>query len=179
MGLGHTAEFPFDADDEHVPARDGSDFDGLNSEPVERGQEIVPKAEQRIAELETEVIAEKRKVVEGKRLLRDQMRLTNERTAECIRLREQLAAAQATIAEKNEALNYAAAAFRELAQENDGDYETAEQMEAAAAIPINQDALHEALARECERLANSAGDVFAKHWLLSEASCHRARKVKA
>ena len=40
----------------------------------------------------------------------------------------------AALAVKNEALQYAADAFRELAQQCDGDYETAEQIEAALAI---------------------------------------------
>ena len=52
----------------------------------------------------------------------------------------------------------------------------------AISTPINLDALHEALALECERLANVAGDepehvkALFSEWLREEAAAHRAKK---
>ena len=45
----------------------------------------------------------------------------------------------------------------------------------ALSIQCNQDALHEALAKECERLAKTHG-VGVMKWLCEEAAAHRARK---
>lgn len=81
-------------------------------------------------------------------------------------LKNELAAAQAVIEQMREY-------FDLIKQRFCGWHTVAEE---ALAQPANLDALHEARALECERLANSAGDVFAKHWLLSEASCRRAQK---
>lgn len=52
-----------------------------------------------------------------------------------------------------------------------------EQAEAALSTPINLDALHEALARECERLAHlfPRGSMHA-HKMLEEAAYHMAKK---
>lgn len=113
----------------------------------------------------------------------------------------QLAAAQTTIAQMREALtlmrkeaeNYGQAwarayvkEYRELipgaAKEQfdllaimQGKLDTV----ARSISPSNQDALHEALARECERLAvgldhDDTMNVF--NWLVAEAAAHRARK---
>ena len=47
---------------------------------------------------------------------------------------------------------------------------------AAMNAPANLDALHEARALECERLAKAHG-VGVMKWLLEEAAAHRARRL--
>lgn len=50
----------------------------------------------------------------------------------------------------------------------------------AIAATANRDALHEALARECERLAGqlrAAGQAGFADWLADEAAAHRARRI--
>ena len=88
-------------------------------------------------------------------------------------LLEQLAAAQATIAKMREAL------FT-CTPEGFCDFDSVR--EALSAPTSNLDALHEAMALECERLADVAGDepehvkAMFSEWLREEAAAHRARK---
>jgi len=111
------------------------------------------------------------------------------------RLREELAAAQATIArmrEKSEAAKNACMVAssgcshikthaecneaRQFAHATKINVETSlSALNEALSVPPNLDALHEALAKECERLAKTHG-VGVMKWLLEEAATHRARK---
>ena len=75
---------------------------------------------------------------------------------------EQLAAAQAMIAQMWEALRYCK------------EYIDGTVAAEALVLPNNQDALHEALALECERLAGVVTN--SRHLLREEAAAHRARK---
>lgn len=85
-------------------------------------------------------------------------------------LRAELAAAQATIADVRSNL-LAASCYIDCLGGNSKAYRIAH------AIPTNQNALHEALARECERLAGAEGvEEGHSDWLLKEAAAHRARK---
>ena len=90
-------------------------------------------------------------------------------------LLEQLAAAQATIAKMREAL------FT-CTPEGFCDFDSVR--EALSAPTSNLDALHEARALECERLADVAGDepehvkAMFSEWLREEAAAHRAKKGK-
>lgn len=97
---------------------------------------------------------------------------------------KELAAAQATIAQMREALKIVAQShawtqFGEcrsfgsdapLLNPSDAD----RLAHKALALQTNQDALHEALARECERLAGVVTN--SRHLLREEAAAHRARK---
>ena len=88
---------------------------------------------------------------------------------------KQLAAAQATIAKMREAL------FT-CTPEGFCDFDSVR--EALSAPTSNLDALHEARALECERLADVAGDepehvkAMFSEWLREEAAAHRAKKGK-
>ena len=85
---------------------------------------------------------------------------------------QKLAAAQATIAEMREAHKNVVreANLRDVLPIAMISHE-------ALALPTNQDALHEALARECERLADAEGvEEGHREWLREEAAAHRARK---
>lgn len=83
-------------------------------------------------------------------------------------LKQELAAAQATIAEMREALT--------LANNSPaGDFTDTRIIEALA-LPTNLDALHEALAKECERLMEMASEYKVRTLLYNEAAAHRARK---
>lgn len=103
--------------------------------------------------------------------------------AENTRLREELAAAQATIEQMREALTEVVDA--DECQDADGwlcfelSAEAYHRADAALSIPANIDALHEALAKECERLAKKRrllGDSSTALLLDIEAAAHRARK---
>lgn len=92
--------------------------------------------------------------------------------AENARLREELAAAQATIEQMGEAL-----------ENHSGNYKLSksecEKINAILAIPTNLDAMHEDRARECERLmkiAHKKLDTATAFWLYVEAADHRAKK---
>ena len=115
--------------------------------------------------------------------------------AENARLREELAAAQATIEQMREALESKVSISELLMEAHEdscrihddamfctcGAYD-AIRINKAIAIPTNLDALHEARALECERLADVAGDepehvkAMFSEWLREEAAAHRARK---
>ena len=85
-------------------------------------------------------------------------------------LKNELAAAQATIAEMREAIG-----AWERADGNEELQEAEAKLIKAMNTENNLDALHEALAKECERLAKAHG-VGVMKWLLEEAAAHRARK---
>ena len=115
--------------------------------------------------------------------------------AENARLREELAAAQATIEqmrEKSEAAKNACMVAssgcshikmhaecneaRQFAHATKINVETSlSALKEALSVPPNLDALHEARALECERLAKAHGMGVMK-WLCEEAAAHRARK---
>ena len=98
----------------------------------------------------------------------------------------QLETAQATIAEMREALDYSKKVqeFAKSVQTGAQDRELArmekilwDKTVTALAHPANQDALHEALAKECERLAKkSEQGMLLCNELIEEAAAHRARK---
>lgn len=85
-----------------------------------------------------------------------------------VELVEQLTAAQATIAQMREALKEAIPALPKQ-------HPAQTLAEKLVALPTNLDQLHEARARECERLAKAHG-VGVMKWLLEEAAAHRAKK---
>jgi hypothetical protein len=139
-----------------------------------------------VRELRAELAAEREKIEALNRKLDDSERI---HTTAFNGVVEALAAAQATIAQMREALKIVAQShawtqFGEcrsfgsdapLLNPSDAD----RLAHKALALQTNQDALHEALARECERLAVGLdmGDttrVF--NWLQAEATAHRARK---
>lgn len=99
-------------------------------------------------------------------------------SSSCV-LGAELAAAQAVIAQMREALTEVVDA--DECQDADGwlcfelSAEAYHRADAALSIQCNQDALHEALAKECERLAKAHG-VGVMKWLCEEAAAHRARK---
>ena len=99
------------------------------------------------------------------------------RDREIARLREELAAAQATIAEMREAIG-----AWERAEAGQELQEAEAKLIVIMNIESNLDALHEARALECERLADVAGDepehvkAMFSEWLREEAAAHRARK---
>ena len=90
--------------------------------------------------------------------------------AENTRLRDELATAQATIEQMRGAIG-----AWERADGNEELQEAEAKLIAAMNAPTNLDALHEALAKECERLAKTHG-VGVMKWLCEEAAAHRARK---
>lgn len=107
------------------------------------------------------------------------------------KLQEQLAAAQATIAEMREAkpvayvtplLYGSQVTFYKppkpdgFDEENDGKKWYCRPLIYAIDYQANQDALCEALARECERLAELGGEYHLRTFLHNEAAAHRARK---
>ena len=87
-------------------------------------------------------------------------------------LKNDLAAAQATIKQMREAIG-----AWERADGNEELQEAEAKLIAAMNAPANLDALHEALAKECERLACDGHlSIEGTEWLLEEAAAHRARK---
>lgn len=70
----------------------------------------------------------------------------------------------AVIEQKNAALQYAADAFRELAQEGDGDYETAEQMEAAVALQPCPEVLNKVRAEAVRSAASYQREIATKRY---------------
>lgn len=100
-------------------------------------------------------------------------RVLKECEAHCIEHREELAAAQATIAEMRKALED----FCEYAEACNDDSPEFYRARAIIAIQCNLDALHEDRARECERLAKkSEQGMLLCNELIEEAAAHRARK---
>lgn len=91
-------------------------------------------------------------------------------SADEIEWNKQLAAAQATIAEMRGKVSQC------LDEHYVGRKFSTNSLHDALALPTNQDALHEALARECERLAEVSEDYHMRTWLRKEAAAHRARK---
>jgi hypothetical protein len=98
--------------------------------------------------------------------------------------RQQLLATQAHAARLVEALNKAEVAIKFWADYAPDDRKEANNLcgdismlDDALSTPINLDALHEALARECERLAHlfPRGSMHA-HKMLEEAAYHMAKK---
>ena len=86
--------------------------------------------------------------------------------------REDLAAAQAVIEQMRGAIG-----AWERADGNEELQEAEAKLIAAMNAPANQDALHEALALECERLKNRYRENSpCSWWLDEEAAAHRARK---
>ena len=108
-------------------------------------------------------------------LLRQRQQLEDYALAN-IQDRQDLAAAQATIAEMREALDRIGLTGLDARQIADD----------TLAIPANLDALHEALARELEeqadwfenRIKNGSGGPYDAEWVIlrKEAAAHRARK---
>ena len=93
------------------------------------------------------------------------------RDREIARLREELAAAQATIAEMREAIG-----AWERAEAGQELQEAEAKLIVIMNIESNLDALHEARALECERLAEVFEPGWIKNMLDREAAAHRARK---
>lgn len=118
-------------------------------------------AERQVAELREKVAQ-----------LEDQCHDLNEQFAQVAAYKEQLAAAQAVIAEMREAIG-----AWERAEWNLELQEAEAKLIAAMNTAANLDALHEARAAECERLADMLGiPASAETLLREEAAQHRARK---
>lgn len=152
--------------------------------------------EQRIKELSSELSAEREKVKE----LESHNTLLAARLDEAPHaasvaygyefdaLREQLAAAQATIAEMRVALRdwteFAKDVIPGCAAGADW-LDMLRNRSARLAIPTHQDALHEALARECERLASICDEVAGEYgtdtegWYAARECAQRLREEAA
>ena len=125
-----------------------------------------------VAKLQDKLAAEQERVKELEGKLRMEEELHRVTESGLMQSAEELAAAQATIAEMRE--------YFDLIKNRFCGWNTV--AEKALALPANLDALHEALAKECERLATER-DAISKgllpgitRWFLEQAAAHRARK---